>query len=65
MRKGVVCQGKGVPRVCFEGSSCLLEVPPCETKAGFTKLVEELGALARGVPHFRKEELRKGAGDFI
>jgi len=33
-----------------EGSACLREAPPCGTKAGPTKHVEEPRALARGAP---------------
>ena len=55
MRKRVVCQEKGVLGCASEGFTCMREVQPCGTKAGPTEHVEELTALARGVPHVGKE----------
>jgi len=64
MRKGVVCQEKGVPGVCFGGFRLPARSPAMRDEGRQAEHVEELTALARGVPHFGKEEQRKTAGVF-
>jgi hypothetical protein len=55
MRKGVLCQEKGVLGCASEGFTCMREVQPCGTKAGPTEHLEDLTALVRGVPLVGKE----------
>ncbi len=64
MRKGVVCQEKGVPRVCFGGFRLPARSPAMRDEGRPDGACGGVNGSGRGVPHFGKEELRKAAGDF-